>query len=175
MIGTADLLASLEGGKGEFWRCGGRQDVVLRSAAVADYEIEFYEDEHGDAPVLRWLREDLSPRKRRALGTAMRRVLQVLGVGICGTEFGKQLSKGLFEFRLRGADLVKIAPAVSGDVAETKMLLRVFCHAHGDKLILLVGGYDKGEHPTSRRQSAEIALARKRLKEWQQRQRHLDG
>jgi hypothetical protein len=43
---------------------------------VTEYEIEFYEDEHGDAPVLRWLREELSPRKRRALGTAMNNVLQ---------------------------------------------------------------------------------------------------
>jgi hypothetical protein len=49
------------------------------------------------------------------------------------------------------------------------MVLRVFCHAHGAKLILLVGGYDKGEHPAPRRQAAEIALARKRLKEWRQR------
>jgi hypothetical protein len=149
-----------------------RQGSVVRSAAVADYEIEFYEDEHGDAPVLRWLREDLSPRKRRALGTAMRRVLQLLVVGVCGTEFGKQLGKGLFEFRLRGTDLLKVAPAGSpGDPAEAKMLLRVFCHAHGERLILLVGGYDKGEHPSPRRQIAEIALARKRLKDWQQRQR----
>ena len=58
---------------------------------VPEYEIEFYEDEHGDAPVLRWLREELSPRKRRALGTAMNRVLQVLGVGVCDTKFGRQL------------------------------------------------------------------------------------
>ncbi len=74
------------------------------------YEIEFYEDEHGDNPVLRWLREELSPRKRRALGTAMNRVLQVVGVGVCGTEYGRQLGKGLFEFRLGGADLAKVVP-----------------------------------------------------------------
>jgi hypothetical protein len=64
------------------------------------WEIEFYEDERGDQPVRRWLRDELSPRKRRALGAAMRQVLQVVGVGVCGTEFGKQLGKGLFEFRL---------------------------------------------------------------------------
>jgi hypothetical protein len=149
-----------------------RQGVVLRSAAVAEYEIEFYEDEHGDTPVLRWLREELSPRKRRALGTAMNRVLQVLGVGVCGTEFGRQLGKGLFEFRLRGADLAKVVPGSgAGDPTEAKMLLRVFCHAHGDMLILLLGGYDKGEDVSAKRQDAEIALARKRLKEWQHRQR----
>lgn len=139
---------------------------------MPEYEIEFYEDEHGDAPVLRWLREELSPRKRRALGTAMSRVLQLLGVGVCGTEFGRQLGKGLFEFRLRGADLAKVVPesGTRGRV-EAKMLLRVFCHAHGDKLLLLLGGYDKGEDTSAKRQDEEIAVARSRLKDWQNRQR----
>ncbi|HET7752874.1 MAG TPA: hypothetical protein VFK85_03105 [Anaeromyxobacteraceae bacterium] len=138
---------------------------------MLQYEIEFYEDEYGDAPVLRWLREELSSRKRRALGTAMNRVLQVLGIGVCDTKYGRQLGKGVFEFRLRGADLAEIAPA-SGepDPAETKMLLRVFCHAHGKKVILLLGGYDKGEDTSAKRQNNEIAVARKRLKDWQNRQ-----
>ena len=48
---------------------GGRLGVMPDPAVVADYEIELYEDERGDAPVLRWLREELSPRKRRALDT----------------------------------------------------------------------------------------------------------
>lgn len=139
---------------------------------MTEYEIEFYEDEHGDAPVLRWLREELSPRKRRALGTAMNNVLQVLGVGVCGTEFGRQLGKGLFEFRLRGADLAKVVPGPAAvERAEAKVLLRVFCHAHGDRLILLLGGYDKGNDPSAKRQDREIAIARTRLKDWQGRQR----
>ncbi len=138
---------------------------------VPEYDIEFYEDEHGDAPVLRWLREELSPRKRRALGTAMNRVLQVLGVDVCDTKFGRQLGKGLFEFRLRGADLAEVAPAGEPDPAEAKTLLRVFCHAHGDKLILLLGGYDKGGDTSGKRQQKEIAVARTRLKDWQKLQR----
>jgi hypothetical protein len=136
------------------------------------FEIVFYEDEHGDAPVLRWLREELSPRKRRALGTAMNNVLQRLGIGVCGTEFGRQLGQGLFEFRLRGEGLERAVPAAEdGDPAEAKMLLRVFCHAHGRRLILLVGGYDKGEAPSPRRQDREIAAARERLTDWKARQR----
>ena len=118
---------------------------------MATYELEFYEDENGDVPVLRWLREDLTPAKRRALGHAMNEVLQVLGVGVCATEFGRQLGEGLFEFRLR-RDLREIAPV--GKKESGKLLLRVFCHAHGNRVILLVGGYDKGEHPSPRRQSA---------------------
>jgi hypothetical protein len=53
---------------------------MLGSRSVATYELEFYEDENGDVPVLRWLREELTPAKRRALGHAMNEVLQLLGV-----------------------------------------------------------------------------------------------
>jgi len=136
---------------------------------VDRYELEFYEDANGDQPVRRWLREELTPAKRRALGHAMDEILQGLGIGVCGTEFGKQLGGGLFEFRLR-RDLREIAPVSDADAG--KILLRVFCHchAHGDKLVLLVGGYDKGAHPSPRRQSAEIELARARLRDWRLRQ-----
>jgi len=136
---------------------------MLGSSGMPAYELEFYEDASGDQPVLRWLREDLPLAKRKALGYAMNTVLQRLGLGVCGTEFGKQLGGGLFEFRLR-RDLRN--PAGAREEAG-RILLRVFCHAHGDRLLLLVGGYDKGEHPSPRRQSAEIAMARARLKDWQ--------
>jgi len=140
----------------------------MRSLPAPAYEIEFYEDVNGDAPVLRWLREELTPTKRRALGTAMLRTLQELVVAVCGTEYGKQLGAGLFEFRLRGRDLAPIAsPGTAVDPAEAKLLLRVFCHAYGDRIVLLLGGYDKGEHPSARRQATEIAVARARLKDWQ--------
>jgi len=133
---------------------------------VAKYELEFYEDEDGDSPVLRWLREELTPAKRRILGHAMNVVLQSLGVEVCGTEFGKQLGGGLFEFRLR-RDLHESSSM--GDAEVGKVLFRVFCHAHGNKLILLVGGYDKGAHPSARHQNAAIELARSRLRDWRRR------
>lgn len=134
------------------------------------YEIEFYEDVNGDVPVLRWLREELPARKRRALGSVMNHVLQHLGVGVCGTEFGRQLGNGLFESRLRGSELARALQA-SGvhPPAETKILLLVFCHAHGNKLILLLGGYDKGTDPSRSRQDRKIALARRRLEDWRRR------
>jgi len=34
------------------------------------YAIVFYETPQGDKPVLRWIKEDLSVRQRRALGYA---------------------------------------------------------------------------------------------------------
>jgi len=82
---------------------------VLGSRAVVEYELEFYEDENGDQPVQRWLREELTPTRRRALGHAMNEVLQRLGIAVCRTEFGRQLGGGLFEFRLR-RDLREMAP-----------------------------------------------------------------
>ncbi len=50
-------------------------------------------------------------------------------------------------------------------------MLRVFFHPHGDKLILLLGGYDKGARPSAKRQQAEIEIARKRLAHWRERQK----
>jgi hypothetical protein len=132
------------------------------------FEIEFYEDETGDQPVRRWLKDDLTPRQRRALGHAMSEVLQHLGVGVCATEFGKQLGGGLFEFRLR-RDLAAIASRLEGGRSQgspERILLRVFCHAHGNKLILLLGGYDKARDPSPKRQQEEIRTARSRLARW---------
>lgn len=138
---------------------------MLGSRGVATFDIEFYEDERGDAPVRRWLREELTLAKRQALGYAMQMVLQELGVAVCGTEYGKQLGGGLFEFRLRSDLRNRVRP---GEEAG-RFLFRVFCHAHGDRLILLLAAYDKGEDPSRRRQNAEITLARARLRDWQRR------
>ena len=118
------------------------------------YEIVFYEDENGRKPALEWIRS-LDRRKRRVLGTAMAAVLQQQGVSVCGTPFGKQLGNGLFEFRLR----------------DDELLLRVFCHAYGNRVALLLTGYDKGDDPSPRRQQREIAEARRRLEAWRRRPR----
>lgn len=122
-------------------------------AQAPRHTIEFYEDEAGRKPALEWL-QGLDRRSRRVIGTAMREILQQQGVQVCGTSFGKQLGKGLFEFRVR----------------EEELLFRVFCHAHGDRLILLLGGYDKGKDPSPGRQVAEIEAARQRLTAWNARQ-----
>jgi hypothetical protein len=44
-----------------------------------------------------------------------------------------------------------------------KILLRVFCHAQADRIILLLGGYDKGERPSSGISRLRFDLARDRL------------
>jgi len=141
---------------------------MLGSRPVATYELEFYEDEAGDEPVRRWITEELTRTQRFALGQAMREELQEKGVGVCATEFGKQLGKGLFEFRLRRY-VVPTSPPGRRGAREARILLRVFCHAYGNKVVLLLGGYDKAADPSPRRQDEEIALARSRLGDWRRR------
>ncbi len=52
-----------------------------------------------------------------------------------------------------------------------EILLRVYCHAFGDKIVLLLAGYDKLRNPSRKRENDEIALARKRLVEFRTRPR----
>jgi len=78
---------------------------------------------------------------------------------------------GIFEFRVRH-DAVTILRERGLPVPEhlretsTDVLLRVFCHAHGKKVVLLLAGYDKGKEPSVKRQNAEIKRARQRLTRW---------
>lgn len=135
------------------------------------YELEFFVEDDGSQPVLAWIK-NLTATQRRAVGTAMRRVLQVNGVGVCSSPWGRQLGGGLFEFRVRltGRQMLREGWASPGDIdASERILLRVFCHAYGSRIILLLGGYDKGSAPAKSRQSSEIGIARARLRRHQAR------
>ncbi len=138
----------------------------------APYEVEFYEDANGHSPVHDWIMA-VSSGLRRAIGVAMYEVLQFEGVNVCESEFGKALGDGLYEFRLRhDADEIvgRKKPLRKRLYPKEKVLLRVFFHPHGEKLILLVGGYDKKRFSGRKRQQKEIETARMRLKEWKARQ-----
>lgn len=135
-------------------------DVDMSPADPPPFDIEFYTDETGEQPCLQWIRVDLSPTKRRALGMAMHEVLQRHGVQVVGERsWGRQLGQGLFEFRVDRT--VKPHDAIAEKIA-----LRVFCHAYGDSKVLVIHGYDKGKSPSSRRQQREIETARSRLVAW---------
>jgi hypothetical protein len=136
-------------------------------AMTGAYRLEFFAEDDGTEPVLAWIKDDLTAAQRQAIGTAMRRILQANGVQVCSTPWGRQLGGGLFEFRVRrtGEQMINEGWAKPGSVDRSeRILLRVFCHAHGDKLILLLGGYDKGSAPSSSRQQREINTARARLR-----------
>jgi hypothetical protein len=91
-----------------------------------------------------------------------------MGLDTCATEYGKHLGKGLFEFRIRHDEAV-IRGKAGEQVGEkhANVLLRIFCHAYGDRIVVLLGGYDKGAAPSARRQSREIEKARDRLRSFQ--------
>lgn len=78
--------------------------------------------------------------------------------------WGRQLGEGLTEFRVDRT-------LKDSRGKQVKLVLRVFFHAHGDKQLLLLHGYDKGRSPGVRRQQREIETARTRLRDWKQRQR----
>ena len=117
----------------------------------------------------------LSDFKFAALDAAMARVLAVRGLDLARTEWLKALGEGLHEFRVRH-DAEEIAQMFGGEVTSgagvpEAVLLRVFVHFHGAKVILLIGGYDKGGDPSERRQQREIREARRLLTQFQERQK----
>jgi hypothetical protein len=139
---------------------------------------EPFTDDDGDIPFERFA-DDLSDFKFSALYTAIDRVLSVRGIDLARTEWLKALGKGLHEFRVRH-DADEIAHMFGGDppwvaAPAGKILLRVFVHFYGDKVILLLGGYDKGADSTESRQQREIAEARRRLTQFQERRRRQRG
>lgn len=148
------------------------------------WQIEFYETETGEKPTLRWIKYELTPTKRRALGSAMRQMLQVHGPGVSRTAWGRPVAPGIFEFRVRmsGKEVVNREAEIHGISAleararfnlnpSEDVLLRVFCTAYGQKIVLLLHGYDKGEDPSKRRQQREIEEARRRLAAFRRRTR----
>ena len=121
----------------------------------------------------------LSDFKFNALEAAIERVLLVRGMDLARTEWLKANGKGLHEFRIRH-DAAEIAHMFGGESAlgapiAGKIVLRVFVHLYGDKVILLLNGYDKGEDPARRRQQREVAEARRLLTQFEQRRRRRRG
>lgn len=150
-------------------------ELVRQEMNPDHWEMEFYEDENGNEPCKDFI-EDLATPKKLAIQAALINILARQGPDVCETEFGKPLRDGLYEFRLRHSEseiLTRVRPDLAAKIAQAgsateKILLRVFFHPYGDKILLLIGGYDKGENPSKRRESAEIHEARKLLKRWKE-------
>lgn len=133
---------------------------------------EPFEADDGTVPFERFI-DDLSDFKFVALDTGISRVLAARGIGLVGTEWLRALGQGLHEFRVRH-DADEIARMFGSDpprlaAPREKVLLRVFVHFYGGKVVLLLGGYDKGRFPKKRRQQREIAQARKLLTQFRER------
>ena len=134
---------------------------------------KLFRDDDGSRPAREWL-QSLPAAKRAAAVAAIEYVLTEFGPDVCGTEYGKHLGKGLFEFRIRhdeGVILRKAGQETDAHEETERVLLRIFCHAHGDRIVMLLGGYDKGAAPSDRRQQREIETARKRLRSFELREK----
>jgi hypothetical protein len=149
--------------------------VVVCSSVDGHWTPEPFEADHGTVPFERFVGE-LSEFKFVALDVAIDRVLAVRGIDLVRTEWLKALGSGLHEFRVRH-DADEIARMFGGEAPSVggpeKVLLRVFVHFYGERVVLLLGGYDKGDDPKERRQQREIAEARRLLTQFGERQRRL--
>lgn len=118
------------------------------------------------------MREELSPSEKRTLGLAMREYLQRLGAELSyNKSLCESVGDAVFEFKLRYnlKDLTSrlgLPYKKTGAEDTERVMLRVFFHQYGDKIVLLLHGYDKGENPSSRHQEAQIKTAKARLKLW---------
>lgn len=137
------------------------------------WTIEFYADDNGREPIRKWL-DGLSGMKRDAVLAALTHILSRMGPDACNSEWAKNLGQGLYELRIRHS-AEETAAMFGGQGRGPKkgeaILLRLFFHPHGRRLVLLLGGYDKGREPSERRQQREIDAARRRLEDFRARER----
>lgn len=136
---------------------------------MKEWTVEFFEDLQGRRPVEKWL-ESLTDLKREAAVAAIQIILKSRGIDLIQTKWLKPLGSGLFEFRIRHSALQIIQlyqmSGYEGKQIREKVLLRIFLTFHGERLIVLLGAYDKSKDTSPRNQSRQIALSRKRLKEF---------
>lgn len=140
---------------------------------VGSWTLTVFVADDGTVPYGRF-RDRLDPLQRDALDTAAQVVLAGRGIELARSEWLKALGDGLHEFRIRhsAAETARMFGAADVDgMGSARVLLRVFVHFHGRQVVLLLGGYDKGADPGSRRQQREIATARKLLGQFHERQR----
>lgn len=118
----------------------------------------------------------LTPVTQAVVEAAISTVLAERGIDAFDGGWGKALGSGLWEFRIQRS-LSSISslgdtevPTVSG--SDRRVSIRIFCTFYGDRIVLLLGGYDKGRDPSPRRQQREIARARAALSRWKRQSGH---
>ncbi len=133
------------------------------------WTVEVFEAEDGSIPFERFARS-LSDFKFAALDMAIKHVLADRGLDLAGTHWPRPAGTGLHEFRVRHdagdiARMFDLAPGLAGTKGE-EVLLRVFVHFYGEKIILLLGGFDKSRD--AKRQRREIDAAKSLLLQFKQ-------
>lgn len=117
--------------------------------ASAGWKIEVFVADDGTIPFEHFA-HGLPDSKFDALDIAIERGLAVRGLDLARTEWLKPLGGGLHEFRVRH-DAAEVGRRFGGDpgpkTLRGRVLLRVFVHFYGERVILLLGGYGKGVDP----------------------------
>jgi putative component of toxin-antitoxin plasmid stabilization module len=135
------------------------------------WTVETWEDGNGRSPFGKWYLK-LHEYDQAIVDATIEHVLQPLGMDICETEWGKSLGEGLYELRIRASLNAILNRGASGDEqvsvpgGDKTVLLRIFCTFHGQRIVLLFQGYDKGKDSSDKRQQSEIKRARRHLKAW---------
>ena len=137
------------------------------------WTIVFYEDAQGRRPVEKWI-DGLSDQKSEAVIVALQEVLAVNGINLASGAWMKSVGGGLYEFRMRhsASEIQGMYKAVNRRLegGAEAVLLRIFVAFAGEKVIVLLGAYDKGKNSKQLFQQRQIEIARKRLREWNRRQ-----
>lgn len=151
-----------------------RQRAARATGSAVVWSPEPFQADDGSVPYERFV-NGLSDVKFLALDAAVEFVLCVRGIDLVRTEWLKALGEGLHEFRVRHdeGEIVRMFGQGSSRVGGSGeiVMLRVFVHFYGSKVVLLLGGYDKGVDSKERRQQREIAEAWRLLTEFKERQR----
>jgi putative component of toxin-antitoxin plasmid stabilization module len=121
----------------------------------------------------RWLSKDLNEYEQSVFFASVTNILEVQGPDICKSEFGKPVGDGVFEFRIRQSlnAINNYGKTVDDDFillpgGDKTVLLRVFVHFYGDRIVLLMHGLNKGTDNSEKRQNKEIKRAKSILKKW---------
>ena len=98
------------------------------------------------------------------LDICIEEILAKQGNNVCNSSWGKALGHGLFEFRINRS-LAAICNQAGIELPEesrtdSKVLLRVFFAVEGNRMVLLLCGYDKGKNSSRKKQQRLISQAR---------------
>ena len=111
--------------------------------------------------------KSLTPAKQRTLEASIDKILLVHGFELVDGDLVKNLGGGLYEFRV-GPNTTRMMnkAGLESKIPHQKIVIRVFVSFEVDRIVVLLGSYDKGANDSKSKQQSEIAKARQLLKDW---------
>lgn len=150
--------------------------VTERDRGDTGWSVEYYETAAGEQIGSAWL-QDLDEAEFAAWLAFVEVLLIPYGKDIPYRNWVKALGDGLFELRIDQPEHSLRSIFASAERSEatpsSAILLRAFCTFVGRRVVIVLGGYDKGADPSKKQQQRAINRARKILKSLQSEQRRL--